>query len=207
MTLTTQRGSIVVVDGDGAPLRPAIVWLDQRRTDGLRPIGGATGLLFRTLGVRETVAAFQADAEVNWIRRHEPDVWARTKGYLLVSGFLTRRLVGRAVDSVGAQVGYLPFDYKRLRWSAPGDWKWTVAPIDPSMLPELVAPGERLGRHRLARPPRRRDPAGLPVIAAAADKACEVLGAGALEPHVGALSYGTTATLNTTHPRTSRPSR
>jgi sugar (pentulose or hexulose) kinase len=37
------------------------------------------------------------------------------------------------------------------------------------------------------------------VIAAAADKACEVIGAGCLEPHIGCLSYGTTATINTTH--------
>jgi sugar (pentulose or hexulose) kinase len=39
----------------------------------------------------------------------------------------------------------------------------------------------------------------LTLIAAAADKACEVLGAGALEPNVACLSYGTTATINTTH--------
>ena len=37
---------------------------------------------------------------------------------------------------------------------------------------------------------------GTPVIAAAADKACEVLGSGCLEPHVGGVSYGTTATIN-----------
>ncbi len=42
-------------------------------------------------------------------------------------------------------------------------------------------------------------PAGLPLIAAAADKACEVIGAGCLEPDVACLSYGTTATINTTH--------
>jgi Sugar (pentulose and hexulose) kinases len=43
------------------------------------------------------------------------------------------------------------------------------------------------------------------VIAAAADKACEVLGAGCLEPHVACLSYGTTATINTTHRRYVEP--
>jgi sugar (pentulose or hexulose) kinase len=42
-------------------------------------------------------------------------------------------------------------------------------------------------------------PAGLPLIAAAADKACEVIGAGCLDPHIGCLSYGTTATINITH--------
>jgi sugar (pentulose or hexulose) kinase len=39
------------------------------------------------------------------------------------------------------------------------------------------------------------------MIAAAGDKACEVLGSGAVEPHVGAISLGTTATINTTHRR------
>ena len=39
----------------------------------------------------------------------------------------------------------------------------------------------------------------MPLIAAAADKACEVIGSGALDPHIGCLSYGTTATINTTH--------
>jgi sugar (pentulose or hexulose) kinase len=44
-------------------------------------------------------------------------------------------------------------------------------------------------------------PLGTPLVAAAADKACEVIGSGCLEPHVGCLSYGTTATINTTSKR------
>lgn len=78
VALTTQRGTVVNLDDAGRPLRPAIVWLDQRRAAGLPPIGGVTGLAFRLLGVRETVAAFQADAEANWIAANEPDTWART---------------------------------------------------------------------------------------------------------------------------------
>src|SRR5205814_1703973 len=46
---------------------------------------------------------------------------------------------------------------------------------------------------------------GTPVFAAASDKACEVLGAGGLTPDVGCLSYGTTATINTTHERYVEP--
>ncbi len=38
-------------------------------------------------------------------------------------------------------------------------------------------------------------------MAAASDKACEVIGAGGLQPHIGCLSYGTSATINTTHRR------
>ena len=48
---------------------------------------------------------------------------------------------------------------------------------------------------------RQSVPAGTPLIAAAADKACEVIGSGCLEPNIACLSYGTTATVNTTHHR------
>jgi sugar (pentulose or hexulose) kinase len=65
VAITTQRVTVVVADESGAPLRPAIVWLDQRRTDGLRPIGGAWGAAFRLTGTRDTVARFQADTEAN----------------------------------------------------------------------------------------------------------------------------------------------
>ncbi|TMF34501.1 MAG: carbohydrate kinase [Chloroflexi bacterium] len=201
VALTTQRATVVVTDEAGAPLRPAIVWLDQRRADGVPEIGGLTGLAFRAVGVRRTVAAFQADCEANWLRQNEPGLYRRIRHYLLLSGFLTHRLTGRFIDSLAAQVGYLPFDYRRLAWAKPGDWSWRAAPIDRDWLPELVAPGGRLGDLTPDAGTIVGLPAGTPVIAAAADKACEVLGSGALEPHVGSLSYGTTATINTTQRR------
>jgi sugar (pentulose or hexulose) kinase len=147
-TLTTQRGTVVVTDADGRPLRPAIVWLDDRRTPGLPPfggVGGATALAFRALRLRDTIEGFAAACEANWLRTAEPETWGRIRHYLLLSGYLAHRLTGRFVDSAAAQVGYLPFDYRHFRWAAPGDWRWTVAPVDPAWLPELVGPTERLG--------------------------------------------------------------
>ena len=199
LALTTQRGTVVNVDPEGQPLRPAIVWLDQRRTEGLQPVGGAWGLAFKLAGMTETVAYLQAEAEANWIRTHQPEIWERTHKYLLLSGYLTHRLVGRFVDSVGCQVGYIPFDYKGLNWASPRDWKWQAVPMDPALLPDLVPPGSLLGEITPQAAEATGIPAGLPLIAAAADKACEVIGAGCLEPHIGCLSYGTTATINTTH--------
>jgi sugar (pentulose or hexulose) kinase len=201
VALTTQRATVINVDSNGEPLRPAIVWLDQRRTEGLPPVGGLWGFAFRAVRMAETVAYFQAEAEANWIRIHQPDIWRQTHKYLLLSGFLTHRLVGRFVDSVGCQVGYVPFDYKRLRWAGPRDWKWRAVPIDRQQLPELVPPGEVLGEITAEASEATGIPKGLPLIAAAADKACEVIGAGCLEPQVGCLSYGTTASINTTHRR------
>jgi sugar (pentulose or hexulose) kinase len=205
LALTTQRGTVVVVDDAGRPLRPAIVWLDQRRTSGLPRIGGVQGAAFRALGVAETVASFQAECEANWLIAHEPTTWARAARYLLLSGFLAHRLVGRFVDADAAQVGYLPFDFKRRRWAGRDDWKWKAAPIEPDMLPELVSTGGHLGELTAAAARHLGLPVGLPVIAAGADKACEVLGSGCLAPDVAALSFGTTATINTTHRRYVEP--
>lgn len=201
VALTTQRATVIPVDEKGAPLRPAIVWLDQRRAEGLPPVRGGWALVLKLVGMSGTVANFRAEAEANWLQRHEPEVWRRMKKYLLLSGFLTHRLVGRFVDSVGCQVGYIPFDYKALRWAKPGDWKWKGIPVDRERLPELVPPCEPLGEITAEASEATGIPRGLPLIAAAADKACEVIGAGCLEPDTGCISYGTTATINTTHRR------
>jgi len=199
VALTTQRATVINVDDKGEPLRPAIVWLDQRRTEGLPPVGGLWGAAFAVAGASETVAYLQAEGEGNWIRIHQPEIWKKTHKYLLLSGYLTYLLAGRFVDSVGCQVGYIPFDYKSQAWANKKDWKWQALPMDPGILPELIPQGQVLGDITPRAAEATGIPARLPLIAAAADKACEVLGAGALEPNVACLSYGTTATINTTH--------
>lgn len=199
VTLTTQRATMINVDKNGQPLRPAIVWLDQRRTNGLKPVGGLWGMAFKVSRMADTIAYLQAEAESSWIKRHQPEIWDKTYKFLFLSGYLTYRLTGRFVDSVGCQVGYVPFDYKKKRWASSWNWKWEVTQIEPEKLPELIAPAGVLGQITRLAANDTGIPEGLPLIAAAADKACEVIGAGCLEPHIGCLSYGTTATINTTH--------
>ncbi|WP_028326091.1 FGGY-family carbohydrate kinase [Desulfatirhabdium butyrativorans] len=201
VTLTSQRGSVVNVDGTGKPLRPAMLWLDQRKTHGQRFIGGPWGWFFRVAGLRETVSYFQSEAEANWIAAYQPDVWRATHKYLLLSGFLTHRLIGRFVDSIGCQVGYVPFDFKRFRWAAGWDWKWLVLPVKPEMLPEVMPPASILGEITREASRQTGIPEGLPFVSGAADKACEVIGSGGLSTHVACLSYGTTATINVTSHR------
>jgi len=205
VALTTQRATVVNVDQKGNPLRPAILWLDQRKTYGLPPVGGIWGAIFSVAGLRKTVAYLQEEAEANWIRTYQPEIWEKTHKYLLLSGYLTYRLIGEFVDSVGSQVGYIPFDYKRQRRSASWDWKWRVLPFEPTLLPELKPPGQILGGITAAASEATGIPEGLPLVAAAADKACEVIGSGSLASHIGCLSYGTTATINVTHKKYIEP--
>jgi len=197
--LTTQRATVVNVGPNGRPLRPAILWLDQRRTEGLKPVGGLWRAAFTVARMMETANYLQSEVEANWIATHQPDIWAATHKYLYLSGYLTYKLTGRYADSLGCQVGYMPFDYKAQDWSKSWDWKWQVVNVPRSYLPELVPPTAVLGHITPEASAATGIPAGLPLIAAAADKACEVIGSGALAPHIGALSFGTTATINTTH--------
>ena len=205
VALTTQRSTLINLDKNGQPLRPAIVWLDQRRTLGVKPVGGLWGLAFLVSGMRETVAYLQAEAEANWLHKHQPEIWDQTHKFMYLSGYLTYRLTGRYIDSVGSQVGYMPFDYKALHWAGKFDWKWQAVPMDASLLIELAPPASPLGEITPEAAEATGIPGGLPLIAAAADKACEVIGSGCLEPHIGCLSYGTTATFCTTHQKYIEP--
>lgn len=207
VTLTSQRGTVVTLDSRGQPVRPAILWLDQRHADLEAPLAGPWGWLFRGLGLQETIDQFRRNTQANWLAQHEPANWLRTHKYLLLSGYLTWRLTGQYLDSTGSQVGYLPFDYKRQRWAGRRDFKWRLMPVRPEQLPELVRPGDILGNLTADAAGHLGLPAGLPVIASASDKACEVLGSGGTTPDVACLSYGTTATINVTSRRYVEPVR
>lgn len=201
VAVTTQRASLVPVDASGQALRPVLIWLDQRRASSLPQLSPWWRAAFKLAGVSDTVHSFMREAEVNWIAEHEPEVHARTHKYLLVSGLINHRLTARFADSVGSVVAFLPFDYKAQRWASRWDWKWQALAIAPEQLPELLPVGAQIGEVTAAAAQTTGIVAGTPVIAAAADKACEILGAGALAPNVGALSYGTTATINITSAR------
>ena len=92
-----------------------------------------------------------------------------------------------------------------MRWASSWDWKWRCLPVKRDILPELVPPGQVLGTITGAASSESGIPRGLPLIAAAADKACEVIGSGSLDASVGCLSYGTTATINVTHKKYIEP--
>lgn len=199
VAVTTQRSTVINLDKDGKPLRPAMIWLDNRRTYGLKPVSGLWGVLFALSGMTETAAYLQAEAECNWIRTQQPEIWEKTDKYIFLSGYLTYRLTDRLADSVGCQVGYIPFDYKSFTWAGKMDWKWQAIPMLQSILPELVPPTQTIGQISARASVETGIPIGLPLIAAAADKACEVIGAGCLEPNIACISYGTAASINTTH--------
>jgi sugar (pentulose or hexulose) kinase len=160
-------------------LRPAITWLDQRRVGKQKPLSLLWRTAFKLARVDSTIEYFRREAEINWIAEQQPEIWQQTHKYLLLSGFLNFRLCGRHVDSTGSQVAYLPFDYKRHKWAGPRDWKWEALKTRRHAAGTGGA-GHHHRRHHRGRRRGDRHPEGTPLVAAAADKACEVIGAGSL---------------------------
>ena len=199
--VTTQRDTLVFLDAAGLPLRPAITWLDQRKAAAtFRPVW-YQALAYRAVGMLEAVRKAQQDGKANWVRQCEPELWARTRKVLLVSGFLNHRLTGAHRDSVASQIGHLPFNYKQQRWCQPGELNALLFPVPLALLPELVPAGTPLGAITAPASLATGLPEGMPVIACCSDKGAETIGSGCVDLATASLSLGTTATVQTTSDR------
>jgi len=112
-----QMHGLVVLDGDGGVLRPAILWNDQRTVVEAAEIEERVGFarLVELTGNR-ALTGFTAP-KILWLRRHEPDVYARIRHVLLPKDYVRYRLAGElAIDAADAS-GTLLFDVRRRAWS------------------------------------------------------------------------------------------
>ena len=115
--LSGQMHGLVVLDSEERVLRPAILWNDQRTAAECAEIEERIGLgrLIELTGNR-ALPGFTAP-KLLWLRRHEPEVYARVEHVLLPKDYVRLRLTGeRATDAADAS-GTLLFDVSRRRWS------------------------------------------------------------------------------------------
>jgi len=128
--LTGQMHGLVLLDEADRVLRPAILWNDQRTAAECAEIEERIGLerLIELTGNR-ALTGFTAP-KLLWVRRHEPDVWARAAHMLLPKDYVRLRLTGERAIDVAEASGTLLFDVARRRWSEevcdaleiPADW-------------------------------------------------------------------------------------
>jgi sugar (pentulose or hexulose) kinase len=197
VAVTTQRMTLINVDRDGRPLRPAIVWLDQRKADAKKILPAVATPVLKAVGLYQFAEYVTQLSRSNWIQQQQPEIWEKTHKYLFLSGYLTYKITGEFKDSAGNVIGPIPYDVKKFGWAGNWDIKWKLFPLDKAKLPELIQPGQILGSVTRGAAEETGIPAGLPVVAASNDKACDVLGAGCLTPERACISFGTTATINT----------
>jgi xylulokinase len=186
LTVVGQMHGAVLTDPDGAPLRPAIVWLDRRSSAEVEDYRRLPEPLRSALG--NPPSPGMAGPTLLWLSRHEPETYRRARWLFQPKDWLRLRLTGEpAADPTDAS-GTLLYDLRHGRWATEvadalglrGD---LLAPLRPpaaiagNLLPGAAA---RLGL-----------PAGLPVATGAADTAASVLAAALPGPGWCLLTLGT----------------
>lgn len=199
VTVTTQRDTGVLLDKEGKPLRPTIIWLDQRMAKCEEPLPFYDNAIFKTIGMKKTIEVIRRKSRTNWIIENEPQIWGKTYKYLLLSGYFIFKLTDKYTDSVASQIGHIPFDYKNQCWpKSKANYKWKMFGIEKEKLYDLVKPGEIISGITAYAAEATGIKEGIPVIAAGSDKGCETLGVGCLDLSTASMSFGTTATVQIT---------
>ncbi|KXK59620.1 sugar kinase [Micromonospora rosaria] len=175
------------------PLRPAILYgVDTRAVAEARDLTdrlGAEAVLHRGGSLLTSQAA---GPKLSWLRRHEPEVWGRTRRFLMASSLAVARLTGEYVlDHHSASQCQPLYDLTAGRWYEP--WCDLVAPGLP--LPRLVWPGETVGTVDARAHAETGIPVGTPVAAGTVDAWAEALSVGVRAPGDTMLMYGTTMFL------------
>jgi sugar (pentulose or hexulose) kinase len=189
--LTSQRGTTIPVDAEGNVLRPAIVYLDNRVTEGLPPVGGLWGLFFTAIGRRTAIQYVRSHSRFLWIKTNQPEIYAATRTFFQVASFLNFRLTSRTNESIGMMVGMFPVDYKKLTFY-PQKGIHDVFGVTPQRLPELLPALSATGYVTKEASKKTMIPQGLPVIGGGGDVQAGVVGMGVTGQDEAALVLGTT---------------
>lgn len=207
VSVTTIRDTVVCVDKEGVPLRPAILWLDKRKAEGKPEMSQVIRVLLKAVGMENAATVQYQKSHCNWIMQKEPQIWRNTYKYLLLSGYLIFKLCGRMADSAASLVGHIPFDSQNRGWQKAGALTRPVFPVEEEKLCEVVEPGEVVGT--ITRTAARDSglPEGMKLIASGSDKACEILGLGCITREKAAIGFGTTAMITFTMDRYLEPER
>jgi xylulokinase len=188
-----QQHGLVVLDGEGRPIRPAKLWNDTQsapEAGRLRAALGGPDDWAARVGL-VPVASFTV-TKWAWLRRHEPDVARRTAAVRLPHDFVTERLTARGVTD---------------RSDASGTGWWSTATegylaevlglpevdLDAELLPRVLGPAEAAGEVTATAAAELGLRPGIPVGPGAGDNAGAALGLG-LAPGTPVVSLGTSGT-------------
>lgn len=186
--ITHQRESFVLVDAEGAPIRNAILWMDERSGAQLQWLDATFGddALHQLTGKPPSLT--QSLPKIVWLLQHEPDIVSRAAKILDVHGFLVLRLTGESGTSLASADPMGLVDMRGGQWAT---GLITGLGLRPDQFAPLVTPGAAIGKVSMQAAHATGLPAGLPVVAGAGDGQCAGLGANALGEGRAYLNMGT----------------
>ncbi|RPI03365.1 MAG: hypothetical protein EHM72_01675 [Calditrichaeota bacterium] len=176
LSIAGQGETLIAVDHQGCPLRPAIVWLDNRAVEEAERIEAEFGSeqTYKITGQPSIVPTWPA-AKILWLKENEPRVHHKTAKYLLLKDYLIYRFTNSFVSEGSLLSSTLLFDINSgLYW----DEMLKFVGVSGDQLPEIVKSAHRVaeltdiaaGETGLAK--------NTWVIAGALDQAASAIGAG-----------------------------
>ena len=190
--VTGQAPTLLAVDADGRPLAPAILWLDVRAEEEATALADAMGPRAEAIGGNRLHAYYLGPKAV-WLRRHAPEVWARTATFLQSHSFPVLRLTGeRVTDPSSAALCAPLYDARSRAWSAEGA---AATGVEVARLPALRPARAVAGAVTAAAARDTGLALGTPVVVGGADFAASTLAAGVTEPGEACLMLGTSGNL------------
>jgi xylulokinase len=180
--LSGQMHGLVALDPGGRVIRPAILWNDQRTAAECREIEQTLGLE-RLIGLtgNRALPGFTAP-KLLWLRRHEPDTYARIVRIALPKDYVRLRLCGVHATDVSDASGTLLLDVAHRQWSQE---VVDALDIDPAWLPPIHESPAAAGTM----------PDGTPVAAGGGDQAVGALGVGVDRPGPLSIVLGTSGVV------------
>ncbi|MGO7135807.1 L-fuculokinase [Rhizobium leguminosarum] len=186
--ISAQGETIFLLDEHRQPLRPAIVWMDTRAEEESNFIEEQLGRerIHKTTGQVGMNAIWPA-AKILWIKRNEPEVFAKTSKFLLIEDFFVHLLTGKLVaeDSLLCSAMYWDINTRKY-WPEMLD----LLGISEAQLPEICHPGTPVATVS----PSVAEEFGLStktlVCLGALDQACGAIGVGNVKPGIFSESTG-----------------
>lgn len=190
--LTGQMHGLVMLDREGAVLRPAILWNDQRT-------GDQCAAITKKIGAREVLeltgsqvlASFTAP-KILWVRENEPEVYRRTAKVLLPKDYVRYRLTGEFFGEVSDASGTSLFDVGKRQWS---DVMIRALDIPRTWLPDVTESDVASTKIDEAAAKLTGLIPGTPVVAGGGDQAAQAVGTGIFEEGVVSATLGTSGVL------------
>jgi xylulokinase len=195
--LTGQMHGLVLLDGKGQVLRPAILWNDQRTQAQCDEIHQRIGRA-RFIQITGNVALTGFTApKILWVQENEPEIYARAAHVLLPKDYIRYKLTGEYAMDKADGAGTVLFNLKERGWSAE---VLTALGIPAGWMPPTFEGPQFTGQISPAAAAATGLKAGTPVAAGGGDQAAQAVGVGAVEPGIVALTVGTSGVVFATTP-------
>jgi xylulokinase len=186
------HGSVFLADGP-KPLRPALLWNDQRTAKQCAEIeeaaGGRAALI--ELVANPALTGFTAP-KILWVRENEPKVYEKTRHILLPKDFIRYRMTGEYATEVSDASGTLLLDVVNRKWS---DKLMELLKIDKSLMPALHESPAITGNLTAAAAEELGLSPGTPVVGGAGDQAAGAVGNGIVSTGIVSATLGTSGVV------------